>query len=103
MQARPHAPQFVALVERSASQPLDLSPSQLAKFVAQFATHCPFMHAIVALGAVPHAMVVYPEPLSLQRCSCPSGAQVVTPGEHTCVAMQSPPVQSCPLAQFTTM
>jgi hypothetical protein len=28
--ARPHDPQFVTLVERSASQPLDVSPSQLA-------------------------------------------------------------------------
>ena len=47
----PHAPQWLALVVRLVSQPLEAAPSQSPQPVAQVKLHVPLVHAVaVALA-----------------------------------------------------
>jgi len=89
LHARPHMPQWAALVRVSASQPLAALPSQLAKFAAQAVrVQAPAVHAPVPLAgaqARPHApqfaMVsrVVSQPLAALPSQLPRPAAQATP------------------------
>jgi hypothetical protein len=95
-QARPHAPQCVALVCVGASQPLVASPSQSAKSALQANPQRPAAQAALALAGAGHTFPHAPQWVALV-CVAASQPLVASPSQSAKPALQVNPQR--PIAQ----
>ena len=79
LQAEPQAPQFVAVILRSVSQPLVSTPSQLPKFVAQTIVQAPAVQPAVPLVEL-HTVAHVPQCVG-SICSAVSQPLVTLPSQ----------------------
>jgi hypothetical protein len=91
LQAWPHAPQFIALVERSTSHPLPLAKSQSPKPALHDETaQRPAVHVGVAFGtlqALPHApQFIVSVAVEISQPSLAPPLQSVNPARHDAIA-----------------
>jgi len=106
--AAPHAPQWLALVRRSVSQPLAPLPSQLPKPGAHVGTHAPAAQAVAVVPAAEHAAPHAPQWLALARRSVsqPLGAlpsQLPKPSVQAGVHVpETQPVAEAPAIEHAT-
>lgn len=98
--ARPHAPQWLALVWRLISHPLVSRVSQFAVPATHAIAHRPAVHVEVALGRVGHIIVVVVTPSALHtRTEVDDAQSIGAPAVHP--ATQLPAEHPCPLAHAT--